>query len=79
MNIQTLPKLAEIVEFSGFALALLLNRRLHMEQALNQQDFPRLKQGLGDQAYGKCCLPEWVKEHGYYELEITGKDQKQKG
>jgi putative transposase len=46
---------------------------------LNPQDFPRVKKGLGDSAYGKCGLPEWVRTHGYYELEITGKDPKQKG
>lgn len=46
---------------------------------LNKQDFPRVKKGLGDQAYGKCGLPEWVNEHGYYELAITGKDPTVKG
>jgi putative transposase len=46
---------------------------------LKPAEFPRLKKGLGDNAYGKCGLPEWVKNHGYYELEITGKDPHAKG
>jgi putative transposase len=46
---------------------------------MNQRDQPRLRKILGDQAYGKCGLPAWVQEHGYYVLEITCKDPDQKG
>lgn len=55
----------------------------HAAQALlaklNQQDYPRVTKVLGDQAYGKCGLPEWIQAHGYYVLEITGKDPTVKG
>ena len=40
---------------------------------LQPHNGPRVKKALGDNAYGKCGLPEWVKKNGYYTLEITGK------
>jgi putative transposase len=46
---------------------------------LTKQDYPRLAKLLGDNAYGKCGLPAWVGDNGFYVLEITGKDPKEKG
>ena len=46
---------------------------------LQQSKFPRVAKALGDHAYGICGLPAWVKEHGYYVLEITGKDPTERG
>jgi hypothetical protein len=46
---------------------------------LRSQDYPRIQKVLGDNAYGKCGLPAGVDEHGYYGVEITGKDPAEKG
>ncbi len=46
---------------------------------LTKKKYPRLKKVLGDNAYGKCGLPEWIRTNGYYVLEVTGKAPGEKG
>lgn len=46
---------------------------------VNPTEYPRLKKVLGDNAYGKCQFPQWVKDHGYYELEIKERDPEAEG
>jgi putative transposase len=40
---------------------------------VTRRDYPRLRRVLGDQAYGKCGLPAWVRKEGDYVLDTTPK------
>jgi putative transposase len=40
---------------------------------LSKEDYPRLQKLLADDAYSKFEFPRWVREHGFYVLEISKK------
>lgn len=42
-------------------------------------ELPRLQKVLGDHGYGKEGLPEWTKDNTPFCLEITGKEEGEKG
>jgi putative transposase len=41
---------------------------------INQEELPRLKKVLGDDAYRKCGLPAWVQRNGFYGLWIKDRE-----
>jgi putative transposase len=40
---------------------------------ITEEEYPRMKKALGDDAYNKCGLPSWVERECHFELEIKEK------